>query len=213
MIPPAEVRRAGDAPPERSPGQSRASRSDTHTDQAALLGAAVAVILAIILSSGPWGWIPTAVGLTIVSVIVGFAQFTTVDFRQAVALASVLSLALALTLGWPTQVVLRSANIAHVRSRCEEAARDAARVTARQEGASVDSAGPVSAGVEAQGNCLGVQTNTYLWVVTAAAFVFTLLAICFAKRLSHVYARTSGLGRGMRRDPRAPDRDITSPEQ
>jgi hypothetical protein len=78
-------------------------------DEAALLGTALAAILALTLGEGGWDWLGPAIGAALIATLTAFfdlpAKTDRKRWRELVALACVAALCAALVLAWPWQVI------------------------------------------------------------------------------------------------------------
>jgi hypothetical protein len=103
-------------PPEPS---NENGESTDKTDQAALMGAAVAAIFALVLSPGEYGWLEVVTGTTLGVVILGYYRFPSrhLTWRDALtkaaALGAVGALCLSLSVALPLQNLLEGHGSGH----------------------------------------------------------------------------------------------------
>lgn len=169
--------------PESDPGRVR------EVDRAALLGAALAAIVALTFGGeGQWDWLASLSGAALLAIVTAFFHLPAGGRRrhaELVAMAAVVGLAGALVLAAPLQAVL-SATAAAAPCRGAEAvavaevratAPETARLAAEAAGGPVDdvlAAAATDRGRSAYGTCIGAVTSGVLWI---PALVVSVLVI------------------------------------
>ncbi|MCW0211743.1 MAG: hypothetical protein OJJ54_00125 [Pseudonocardia sp.] len=156
---------------------------ESEIDRAALLGAALAAVVALTFGGqGPWDWIASIAGLALLAVIGAFFHLPAAGDprrrRQLLPLAGVVGLATTLVVAVPMQLLLGAAT--PVGERCAARGAVASAAVQGQEHGDVSAAAVTlaadEAGTAAEGECLGAATNRWLWVpaVGFAGLVFVL---------------------------------------
>jgi hypothetical protein len=157
--------------------------SGSQVDRAALLGAALAAVVALTFGGqGPWDWLASIAGLALLAVLAAYFHLPgpgeAPHRRQLVALSGVAALAATLVVAAPLQLFLSAAT--PIGDRCGASGAVAAAALRAQEHGGL--AGPVldgaaaEAGATAEGECLGAATNRWLWV-PAAGFAVTIFVV------------------------------------
>jgi hypothetical protein len=99
-------------------GLGRNQREDgdgpSRTDEAALLGTALAAILALTLGEGGWGWLGLAIGVSLLIVLITFFGFPGPGAKgrwgELTAFSAVASLCFVLVVAWPWQTIWANLN-------------------------------------------------------------------------------------------------------
>lgn len=81
----------------------------TGTDQAALVGSTLAVVIAVTQGTGGWGPFNTVIGVALLLVLLGYYRRVPDDramLKRALAFASAIGLCLCMMLAWPLQDLL-----------------------------------------------------------------------------------------------------------
>ncbi|MHA6793464.1 hypothetical protein ACVGVM_08070 [Pseudonocardia bannensis] len=199
----AEMPVSGDAPagPPEAPGPGRRDAVPApDVDRAALLGAALAAVVALSFgSAGEWDWLATAVGLALLTVITVFFRLdgraAPVRRAELAAFAAVAALCATLVVAAPVQSALQWFTPVGRTCAAAGAVADAVALdTGRERLAAAVAAGrfrpgdpavpddgtlrtaAAETGRTAEAECLGAATSRWLWVpaVILAAGVFLM---------------------------------------
>jgi len=175
-------------------------------DQAALMGAGLAAIIASVVSPGRFGWLSTAFGVVVLSVLSAYYRpQPAASLLRALAMASavgvVAALGLTLVVAWPVQQLRDATN---TQNECRD--RAVAGITpAPSPGFVGDAPGRITnvppSSATAYEDCVGELTEEKLPLVwLASAVAVALLAVLAGQRpvLLETY-------RGLRRPPPPPE--------
>jgi hypothetical protein len=176
-----KVTQAGSPPDPCSEGDQTIAIAEPpgdRTDQAALMGAAIAAIITLVLGSGPWELLSSVIGVSLIAILVGFyrpqwrgtSRREVVDsLTQGLALAAVGALCVCLSIAYFVQTHFLADR---VYSNCQQVA-EAAKLS--QDAEPVE---PFATQIEdnAFGDCLGRETTARFPQMWLGAFLLLLTA-------------------------------------
>ncbi|NEM06169.1 hypothetical protein [Geodermatophilus normandii] len=186
---------------------SAGSRTDRDVDRAALLGTALAAVVALTFGGqGEWDWLAAATGIALLLVLAAFFRLpagvapTPRVRAELAAVSAVAALAATLVLAPVLQAALDATDAGRTcRASAAVAAGALESDEARQRGAEVavargDAEGPASEALSRAardeertvlGNCLGTLTSRWLWAPAAALAAVGYAAAWWLVRRRH----------------------------